>query len=274
VGDAPDGLLDELAAEHAALDAVVADITPSAWDAPTPSPGWRVRDQIGHLAYFDQMAFLSANDPDAFEAGRDAGLADLAAFEAEATSIGRGWTGTELLDIWRRSRAAMLEVLADVPAASRLAWYGPPMSLRSFVTARLMETWAHGQDVVDALGAAAARPPTDRLRHICHLGFSTYRWSFTVRGEEPPSSPVRVDLVLPSGAAWSAGDESAADAVRGSAEDFCLVVTQRRHVSATALDVHGPIATEWMAKAQCFAGGPTLAVPPAGAPTPTPLSPE
>jgi uncharacterized protein (TIGR03084 family) len=251
---------------------VVAELDVAAWDAPTASPGWRVRDQIGHLAHYDGEAVRAATDPQGFTADLEAALADMAAFAARAESIGNALAGAALLAEWRARRAGLLSALATVPEGARLPWYGPPMSLRSFTTARLMETWAHGQDVVDALGAS--RPPTDRLRHICHLGVSTSRWSFTVRGEEPPSTPVRVELALPSGEAWSAGDESAADAVRGSAEDFCLVVTQRRHVSATALDVHGPIATEWMAKAQCFAGGPTLAVRPAGAPTPTPSSPE
>lgn len=41
------------------------------------------------------------------------------------------------------------------------------MSAVSSVTARLMETWAHGQDIADVLGVD--RQPTARLRHIAHL---------------------------------------------------------------------------------------------------------
>ena len=63
-----DAVLQDLADEHAALDAVVTGIDAAAWEAPTPSPGWRVRDQIGHLAYFDQMALVSAIDPGSFAA--------------------------------------------------------------------------------------------------------------------------------------------------------------------------------------------------------------
>ncbi|MEO7556235.1 MAG: maleylpyruvate isomerase family mycothiol-dependent enzyme, partial [Acidimicrobiales bacterium] len=145
-----------------------------------------------------------------------------------------------------------------------LPWYGPPMSVRSFATARLMETWAHGQDILDGLtaaGAPAERPPTDRLRHLCRLGWSTRLWSYAVRGAEPPIESVRVELTLPSGTPWNAGDDDATSIVRGSAEDFCLVVTQRRNVADTALDVNGDAASSWMAIAQCFAGPPTL--PPA-----------
>ena len=254
-------MLTDLAEEHAALDAVVADLDEVAWETPTPAAGWRVRDQIGHLTYFDQMALLSATDPDAFEAHLEGVVADLAAFQDEAMSIGRMPPVPELLARWRNGRRAMITALAEVPDDGRLRWYGPPMSARSFATARLMETWAHGQDVVDGLGAARAEG--DRIRHICHLGVATYSWSWRVRGEEPPApqGSVRVELELPSGADWTAGPSEAADVVRGTAVDFCLVVTQRRNVAATGLEVVGPVAAAWMKVAQCFAGGPTTGPP-------------
>lgn len=262
MGDAAAVVLSDLAEEHAALDAVLADLDAAAWETPTPSAGWRVRDQIGHLAYFDQMALIAATDPDAFGIHLEKVMADLATFEEEASSIGRRSSVPELLETWRGGRQAMVTALADVPDDARLRWYGPPMSARSFATARLMETWAHGQDIVDAL--RAARAEGDRIRHICHLGVATFSWSWRVRGEEPPApqGSVRVELALPSGAPWDAGPEGAADVVRGAAVDFCLVVTQRRHVAATGLDVRGDVATAWMQRAQCFAGGPTTGPPP------------
>ena len=267
VADPAPTLLEELDAEGDSLDAVVELLNLDGWDLPTPSPGWRIRDQIGHLAFFDERGRMAAHDPDAFIAERDAALADFDAFERLAGRMGNEYSGLLLLSAWRTARGSCLDALALLPDGVRLPWYGPPMSLRSFVTARMMETWAHGQDVVDALrdaGAEVERPPTDRLRHICHLGFATRGWSYTVRGQEPPSTPVRVELVLPSGASWSAGDEAAGDSVTGSAEDFCLVVTQRRNVANTALDVVGPAATEWMSIAQAFAGGATLPPAPRG----------
>ena len=137
------------------------------------------------------------------------------------------------------------------------------MSAKSFLTARLMEVWAHGQDIVDAVGTT--RQPTDRLRHIAQLGVITRSWSYTVRGEQPPSTDVRVVLVAPSGDEWTWGSDEALDRITGSAEDFCLVVTQRRHVADTELVVNGDAATEWMSKAQAFAGGPTNGPAPRGA---------
>jgi uncharacterized protein (TIGR03084 family) len=254
-------LFEDLHAEHEALDAVVAPLHDDAWDRPTPAEGWRVRDQIGHLAYFDGTGRQAAVDPDGFVADRDRAVADMDAFTADAERLGRELTGFMLLAAWRTARAAMLDALADLAETDesvRLPWYGPPMSLRSFTTARLMETWAHGQDVVDGLGLPIdTRPVTDRLRHIAFLGCATRNWSYTVRGLDAPAAPVRVELSLPSGATFTNNDE-APDVVRGPVLDFCLVVTQRRNVADTALSVAGAAAQEWMSIAQCFAGGATL----------------
>ena len=143
-----------------------------------------------------------------------------------------------------------------------MPWYGPSMRAGSFLTARLMETWAHGQDVIDAVGAS--RVPTDRLRHIAQLGVITHKWSYVNRGLDAPAGRIRVALTAPSGEVWSWNDEATDGTVRGPAEDFCLVVTQRRNVDDTALVTEGPAARDWMEKAQAFAGGATEGPPARG----------
>jgi uncharacterized protein (TIGR03084 family) len=65
-----------------------------------------------------------------------------------------------------------------------------------------------------------------------------------------------VELAAPSGATWTWGPQDAADRVTGPAEDFCLVVTQRRHRDDTDLTTTGPLAAEWLGIAQAFAGAP------------------
>ena len=246
-------LLDDLAAEQSALDAVVAPLPPEGWDTATPAPGWAVRDQISHLTYFDEQVAVAAADAAAFEATRDAMLADPAGFD---TSGGyAGLSSSELLETWRAARAGVAAAFAGVDPKSRLPWYGPPMSARSALTARLMECWAHGVDVTDAL--ARAPSASDRLRHVAHLGVVTRGWSYAVRGSSAPDVPVLVRLVGPGGERWEWGGEPADDVVAGPALDFCLVVTQRRPLDATALDVTGDAAREWMGIAQAFAGAPT-----------------
>jgi uncharacterized protein (TIGR03084 family) len=126
------------------------------------------------------------------------------------------------------------------------------MSVASSVTARLMETWAHGQDVLDTVGIA--RVPTARLRHVADLGIRALRYAYTVNGLPVPAEPIRVELAGPDGARWDWGPPDAANRVNGTALDFCLLVTQRRHRDDTALVVAGAVAREWMSIAQAFAG--------------------
>jgi len=158
----------------------------------------------------------------------------------------------DLLSWFRSARAQLLEVFSGLDGRARVPWFGPDMSVTSSATARLMETWAHGQDVADVFGVKAEG--THRLRHVAHLGVRTYGFSFALNDRPVPDAPVRVDLEAPDGARWIWGEETAVNSVTGPALDFCLVVTQRRHLSDTDLVVTGPDASEWMTIAQAFAG--------------------
>ncbi|MFV1970060.1 MAG: TIGR03084 family metal-binding protein [Acidimicrobiia bacterium] len=253
-GERVNQIVSDLRAEQDSLDDIVSGINSDAWTTPTPAEGWDVRDQIGHLTFFDERATEAAVDPKAFLAGIETAVADIDGYIASHLDVARHSDPGELLSHWRRARSALLDAFAPLDPSARLAWYGPPMSARSFATARLMETWAHGQDIVDAL--EVNRTPTDRLRHIAFLGVRTMGWSFTVNGLDVPSEVVRVDLAAPSGSQWLWNENSAQNIVSGDAEDFCLVVTQRRHISDTDLEVTGSEAERWMSIAQAFAGPP------------------
>jgi len=63
-------------------------------------------------------------------------------------------------------------------------------------TARLMETWAHGLDVADALGVK--RPATERLRSIAHIGVRTRDYAFVINDLAPPNEPFLVELHDPA----------------------------------------------------------------------------
>ena len=165
----------------------------------------------------------------------------------------RALTPAQLLEGWQGSFDRMLDAFTQVDPAAKLPWYGPPMSPASFATARLMEYWAHGQDIADGLGVT--RTPTTRLRHICHLGHRTRGFSYVNRGLQPPASDVRLELAAPDGTTWEYGD-SDTDTVTGPAVDFCLLVTQRRHRDDLSLVAAGAAADEWLSIAQCFAGPP------------------
>ncbi len=252
-------VLADLEAEQAALDEVLVTVSTDAWSRPTASARWSVGDQIGHLAYFDRTAALAITDPDSFTAGaqellRQIAGADIDGMENATLATFRSMQPNELLAAWRDARSELATAGRTLTDDRRVIWYGPSMGAKSFLTARLMECWAHGQDVVDALDKS--RPATDRLLHIAQLGFITRGWSYKNRGLEVPEADVRVKLTSPSGETWTFGPEDASEYVEGSAEEFCLVVTQRRNVLATSL-VTSPIGLDWMQRAQVFAGPPT-----------------
>jgi uncharacterized protein (TIGR03084 family) len=160
-----------------------------------------------------------------------------------------------VMDSWRRERKDLVGALEARDPKDRIPWFGPTMSARSKATARIMETWAHGQDVVDALGIE--RKQTNRLKHVAHIGVITFGWSYVNRSLDVPDVAVRVELDGPSGDLWTWGPEDADQSIKGPAQDFCLVVIQRRHMDDTQLEVTGDTAREWMLKAQAFAGPPT-----------------
>jgi uncharacterized protein (TIGR03084 family) len=246
------GLVADLAAESADLEAMLAPLDDADWRRPTPAVGWCIADQVSHLAFFDDAALTAALDPDRFVRETAELAADGIDFPDRLAARYRNTPGNELLAWFRRSRAALLDAFGTMDPSARLPWYGPPMSAASSATARLMETWAHGQDVADALGQT--RTPTDRLRHIAHLGFRTIGYAFAVNGLDAPAEPIRVEVIGPHSDTWAWGPADAANVVRGPAIDFCLVVTQRRHRGDTSLTTTGDVAERWLSMAQAFAG--------------------
>ncbi len=247
-------VLDDFRAERAELIGILDTAGPAALALPTAAEPWMVRDQISHLAFFDDEALKAATDPDSFFAGI-ARMAEIGAdvYMDQHIDRGRDMQPSELMQWLIDAGNRLADALDGRDPDERIPWYGPPMRARSFIIARIMETWAHGQDVVDALGVD--RQPTDRLFHIAELGIRAFRFSYENRGLGPPAERVRVALRGPTGTVRVWNDESS-NSVTGPLEDFCLVVTQRRHLDDTHLVIEGPIADEWMQIAQAFAGPP------------------
>jgi uncharacterized protein (TIGR03084 family) len=185
---------------------------------------------------------------------RDRERGDVQRYVHEVNARGNGLSGAEMLDWSNRERARLVHALRTVDPSSRIPWFGPDMSPASKATARLMETWAHGQDIVDALHLE--RAPTARLYHVAYIGVRAVPNSFRANGRDIPDVGVYVALDAPQGDRWVWGDAEDVNRVEGDALDFCLVVTQRRHVDDTDLIVVGDMATEWMHIAQAFAGPP------------------
>ncbi len=218
---------------------------------------WTISRVLNHLTVWNRAVLWSLQDKEKFSAmtaevmaGMKQGktLAEMeSALLAEVTAaetFGRWWTSCE----------QVAAEFAKVEPSLRLPWVGVEMSARSSISARLMETWAHGQAIYDELGAV--RQNTDRINSIVVLGVNTYGWSFKNRGQRPPEPPPHLRLRAPSGAVWTFNEPSDQERIDGLAEEFCQVVTQTRNIADTQLKVTGPNAQRWMAQAQCFAGPP------------------
>lgn len=247
-------LATDLRHERLALVSVLGGRSDEDWDAPTPAERWTVRDQIAHLAHFDALARRAIAAPAEFIELR-AGLGDLQEYVDDVGEHHRDRPVTEILQWWAEENEGLCVAAVEADPAMRVPWFGPSMSLASKLTARIMETWAHGQDVVDAFGLI--RPGTGRLQHVARLGVLAFANSFTSHGLTVPAEPISVTLDPPDGGApWIWGAPDAENRVSGTALDFCLVVTQRRHLDDTGLMATGPTAQAWMGVAQAFAGPP------------------
>jgi len=246
-------VLADLQAESEDLDALVSDLPDEGWASRTPAAGWTIAHQIAHLAWTDRAAHLAIMEPDQFQAELRRALGKIDSYVDDAAAEGAALPATELLDGWRAGRGELAAALLGCAEAEKIAWFGPPMSATSMATARLMETWAHGQDIADALGVT--RLPTARLRHVAHIGVRTRDFAYLVRDRVPPGEPFRVELSAPDGSIWIWG-EGANQTVTGSALDFCLLVTQRRNRADLGLVARGADADAWLDIAQAFAGPP------------------
>ncbi len=241
--------------ESEALAAILEGLGPADWDRATQFKGWTINDVIVHLHFWNRGADLALTDPDQFTAEINKlysalGEGKLRTYENAAVPE----RGPALRDAWRAVYTDMAERWVKLDPKTRVKWVGPDMSVRSSMTARQMETWAHGMEVFDLLGIR--RQEHDRVRNIVVLGVNAFGWSFKVHGHDVPETVPHLTLTAPSGAVWEFGETGAPDRISGSAVEFAQVVTQTRNIADTSLSVEGPIATAWMAEAQCFAGPP------------------
>ncbi len=240
-------------AECEALHDAVANLHGEHWEKPTQFKNWTVNDVLVHLHFWNVMADQSLTEPDIFQSQlaivmAKGGMKGLREAENGLISL----RGEELRDAWRKQYIDMAHRWAELDPKRRVQWAGPDMSVRSSITARQMETWAHGQEIFDLLGLE--RVEKDRIRNIIVLGVNTFGWAYKVNGLEVPECMPQLVLKAPSGEEWRFGEEGGGNRISGSAAEFAQVVAQTRNFKDTSLSIKGAIATEWMRIAQCFAG--------------------
>ena len=243
-------LLDDLAAEQRWLQDLLRTIDTDAWLLPTPARGWDVRDTISHLADTDDMAIATST-------GAPGSINDRAAISASGEDVtyrgvlhGRRKPGSEVLAWWESSTDAIREMFLTIDPNARIPW-GIGMRPPSLITARLMETWAHGLDVCAALHLEPN--DTDRLAHVAWLATRALPYAYSVAGREMPAEPLRVELTLPSGALWTMGPESAANRITGPAGEYCRVFDHRSTLANVPnVRAEGAAAIDALAVARAF----------------------
>ncbi|HBD21206.1 MULTISPECIES: TIGR03084 family metal-binding protein [Dietzia] len=247
-----------LAALNARVDELVETVGADRWNTDTPAEGWDVAMQIAHLAWTDEVSVTAIRDAEAFQAVVDKASSDPTGFvdagAAEIAATGRD----EVLARWRLARGELADALKAADPGEKIPWFGPPMRSKSMTTARIMETWAHGVDVADALGVGVDTDPAflGALPHVARLGWKTRAFAYMMNGLEAPASEVHVALTQADGTVLEFGPADAEQRVTGPILDFCLLVTQRVHLDDTALEADGEDALGWLRIAQAFAGLP------------------
>jgi enediyne biosynthesis protein E11 len=244
----------DLIAEGEDLDELVAGLDPSQWELPTPAPGWTIAHQVAHLASIVRLAELAASNPEAFKAATAGAAADFDGAVDAALQPYLALPPDKLINRWRAERAAAAAALAAVPAGQMVPWLARPLPPTVLASAGIMELFAHGQDIADAVGAH--RQHTDRIKHLAGFAVLTWDFGYLVRGLTPPEQPFRFELTAPSGELWEFGPEGAAQRVTGPAVDFCLLVTRRRHRDDVAVTASGADADHWLDIAQAYRGSP------------------
>ncbi|MGV0739758.1 TIGR03084 family metal-binding protein [Mycobacterium syngnathidarum] len=246
-------LLADLRSERTSLIGVLEEFDAATWTRPSEAHGWTIRDQAAHLAFYDRLAAVAVRDEAAFLRHREMALADVGRYERAHLDLVPGNIHA-LLASWTDAADEIERSVSTADSTARVPWFGPPMSLRSMITARLMETWVHGHDVRDAVNLPPATG--DRLRHIADLAIRARPYGFIVREMTPPDDPVTIVLSGPDDAVWTWGSRDCGDRIEGAVEDFCLVLARRRHVDDTGIRCHGPAARAWMEFGQMYAGPP------------------
>lgn len=220
----------------------------------TQFKSWTINDILVHLHFWNRAVDLSLTDEVTFlELAKEmkGSIENYQLRKLENQLVPE--RGIKLLAVWHSLCLEMKDRWSHVDPKKRLKWVGPDMSARSSMSARQMETWAHGQAIFDLFGKE--REETDRIYNILFLCVNAFGWSHKVHGLPIPETMPKLELISPEGILWEFGDMYAG-AIKGNATAFCQVMTQTRNISDTDLLVEGEIAKNWMAHAQCFAGPP------------------
>lgn len=241
-------ILSDLVAEQQSLDQFLQQVHERQWKLPTSAPGWSIHDTVCHLAYTETFAASVIAEGQSFIDAQN--ITDLDDFASRGPAQGVDKRYQEVIEWWRNGRADVVDALSRMEATDRIPWLVRPTSAKAFATLRLMETWAHGLDIEDAMEGLLPEPEEDeepegdspRLRHVAWLAHRMFPYAFEAAGIEFPTRGIRVELMGPKYARWVYGPEDAEAVIKGIASEFCRVAVHRMDVNDSTLKAIGPEA--------------------------------
>jgi uncharacterized protein (TIGR03084 family) len=217
--------LTDLAAEQHALACLLDSLSTREWERPSAAAGWSVRDQVAHLADTEEVAADTLTGGPRSFARAVSRYRTAEDFTAAGCRRGRGRSPAELVGWWQTAAARTRGLLAGRAAAQRVAW-GYGLTVRAFSAGRLMEHWAHGLDISDALAIPAAETP--RLRHVARLGLDSLRYALArAHVRWPADRSLRLELAGADGSPYVFGPREATDVLRGPLVQWCRIAVQR-----------------------------------------------
>ncbi len=129
------------------------------WSLPTDCPGWTVKDQLSHLIGIERL-LLGDPSPPPLDHIPDHVTNAFGELNEAWVAARRGVPGREVLDEFIATTNRRLESLRSMPASKfdEVGWSPVgEVPYREFMETRILDTWAHEQDIRRALGRPGGR---------------------------------------------------------------------------------------------------------------------
>jgi uncharacterized protein (TIGR03083 family) len=243
----PTDTIDKMADTFAAISTLGAALTPAQWQLPTDLPGWTVQDNLSHMVGTERM--LQGLPATEHRSGEAAHVRNpIGEWNEHEVDVRRSRSGAEVLAEWNELTALRLATLRagdDEYFAQPASTPTGPGTMADFLHIRVLDCWAHEQDMRRAVGvpgsldSPSAAHTIDRL--IRTLGIVVGK-----RAGTPEGGVVRITLTGPverdlwfevvDGRATprDAADVAPLAGVRLDSEAFAVLALGRRTADAYA----------------------------------------
>jgi uncharacterized protein (TIGR03083 family) len=231
--------------EREALGRTIQYTPPQAWEAESPTAGWRIRDVVGHLAAAEvaAAAVLVGEEP-----------AELQEFlKTDAGRLDPTVAGFNHFAVQRRADSPLFDVIREWGSAAdlflartslvteedwanrRVPWFAGEIPLRYLVQSRVAEWWSNGEVIRTGAGMLPRKEHWP-IFALNDLAIRALPWALGLAGKSYRGRSVLVELEGAGGGRWHHGlgprevpaEGRLADAtIGGRGYEFAMVATRR-----------------------------------------------